>query len=299
MVEHIDEQWEADLVDMREFSRFNYNYNYILTVIDCFSKYAFVEPIKNKTGKNICEAFTNIFSQRKPVYLRTDKGKEFLNDDFQKFLDKNGIKHFTSNDTAIKCAIVERFNRTLKGRMFKYFTSIGKRRYIDVLKNFVIAYNSAKHRSIKMRPIDVSRRNQTLLFKNLYKVDSMRELLKKRKLTKDRSNIKPGDKVRRGYNLKVFDRGFYPNYTDEVFTVENSIKGDKSLVYRIKDHNGKIIEQRFYPEEIQKISENLYRIEKVLKKRKKNGKTEYFVKWLNYTEKYNSWVPEEDIKDIY
>ncbi len=294
IVSRIDQQWEADLVDMREFSLKNNGNNYILTVIDCFSKYAFVMPIKTKTGKNIRNAFEALFRIRSPEYLRTDKGKEFINEDLQKLLIEKKINYFTTKDDLIKCAIVERFNRTLKSRMFKYFTSKGTRRYIDVLQDFVKAYNDSYHRSIKMKPKDVTKANTNIVLFNLYKVHDIRDLDKPAE-----TKLKPGDKVRIQYKHKPFDKGYYPNWTDEVFTIDKTDKGDQKIVFRIKDYDGNQMEQRFYPEELQKITENLYRIQKVIKRRTRKGIKEVYVKWLNYPEKYNSWIPEKDLKDIY
>ena len=171
IVEDIDQQWEADLVDMQEFQSQNDNYKYILTVIDVLSKYAWVVPLKDKSAKSIVEAFKIILQgNRKPFFIRTDQGKEFVNQNFKRFIKPKDIHHFTSKNTDIKCAIVERFNRTLKGRMFKYFTSKGTRRYIDILQDLVDAYNSSYHRSIKMRPIDAN--DSKFLFKNLYGVST-------------------------------------------------------------------------------------------------------------------------------
>ena len=86
IVQDIDEVFEADLVDMQEFSSDNDNFKYILTVIDVMSKFAFAIPLKNKTSKEIIIAFEKVFKKRKPLCLRTDQGKEFLNNDFKKFL---------------------------------------------------------------------------------------------------------------------------------------------------------------------------------------------------------------------
>jgi len=285
VVSRIDEQWEADLVDMKEFSKKNKNFCYILTVIDCFSKYAFAIPLKVKTGDSIKLAFKKIFENRRPLSLRTDKGKEFINSVFQKFLKQNLVNYFHSNDTRIKCAIVERFNRTLKSRMFKYFTANGTRKYLDVLPKLLNAYNSSTHRSIKMKPSEVTKENSDYVFNNLYN--------KTIKLVKPKLNV--GDKVRKIYDFKIMDRGYYPNWTDEVYTIEKTIKGDNNYMYRIKDGEGNIFEQRFYPQEIQKITDSLYRIEKIIKTRTKRGRKEYFVKWLNYPESYNSWV--DNIQD--
>ena len=158
---------------------------------------AFVRLIRVKTGLEITKAFKDILIHRKPSSLRTDKGKEFINDVFQKYLKNETINFFTSNDSRIKCAIVERFNRTLKGRMFKYFTSRGTRKYIDVLRDFVTAYNKSFHRSIKMRPVDVSKNNEIIVFKNLYRHNSIQEILSKRKI---KSDLQSGDKVRKAYD---------------------------------------------------------------------------------------------------
>ena len=291
IVKKIDEQWEADLVDMQEFSIQNHNNNYILTIIDCFSKYAFAVPLIRKTGQNIKKAFERIFKIRKPNFLRTDKGKEFLNKVFQKFLQSNMINFFTSKDERIKCAIVERFNRTLKKRMFAYFTAKGTRKYIDILDDLVNNYNSSHHRTIKMCPKDVNKDNENEVYANIYQNTSAKTI--------QNTDIKPGDKVRVQYKHKPFDKGYYPNWTDEIFTVERSKSADNRIVFRIKDYSGEILEQIFYPEELQKITENLYRIEKVIKRRKRKGIKEVYVKWLNYPERYNTWIPETELSQIY
>src|SRR6266705_3215270 len=122
VVSSINQQWEADLVDLQEFSKWNNGKKFLLTVIDCFSKYAFVRVLKDKSDPQVIKAFRSIFKERVCAKLRTDKGKEFCNKFFKKFLEKSKVDHFTSNDNKIKCAIIERFNRTLKSRMFKYFT---------------------------------------------------------------------------------------------------------------------------------------------------------------------------------
>ncbi|RWS18254.1 uncharacterized protein B4U80_06395, partial [Leptotrombidium deliense] len=132
----IDEQWQADLVDMKEFEKENDGIKYLLTIIDVLSRYAMVSPLNNKSGLGVSKAFEKLFQERKPVYLQTDKKKEFYNDSMKQLLNKLNIRHFSTENSDIKCAIVERFNRTLKGRMFRYFTHSNTRRYIDVLQDF-------------------------------------------------------------------------------------------------------------------------------------------------------------------
>ena len=120
IVPGIDAQFQADLVDLQNLSRYNKGYKHLLTYIDIFNKYAFVLPFKTKQGQ---EAFQKILSTgRKPTKLQTDQGTEFLNRVFQKFLRDNNIDFFTVN-SGLKASVVERFNQTFKNKMYKYLTA--------------------------------------------------------------------------------------------------------------------------------------------------------------------------------
>src|SRR5438477_3706732 len=130
----IDGQWQIDLVEMLEFQNVNDGYRYLLTVIDLFSRYAWARPLKTKSAADVTLAFRSILSEdrRKPKKVQSDNGREFENAPFQLMLTNNGIKFFTIS-SAYKAAVVERFNRTLKGKMWKYFTHTGSHRWLDVL----------------------------------------------------------------------------------------------------------------------------------------------------------------------
>jgi hypothetical protein len=295
IVECVDQQWEADLVEMQEYKRVNNGYRYILTVIDVMSKYSWAEPMKNKTGIEMVRVFKHIINNgRKPFYLRTDQGKEFLNKDFKALLKENNIHHFTSKNKDIKCAIVERFNRTLKGRMFKYFTAKGTRVWYNVLDDLLIAYNNSKHRTIKMTPVEALETDNSELFKNLYGFKTLEDLYKV--TNKPKLNI--NDTVRRKYERGPFDKSFFPNWTDQIFTITDKSDQLKKPVYKVQNQEKEIQKQRYYPEEIQKVSENLYRIEKIIRRRTRNGIKECLIKWLNYPHNYNSWVKETEIHKL-
>ena len=136
IVSGIDDQWEADLVDVQNLASLNKGNRFLLTVIDTLSKYAWVIPIKDKTGRSTSEAFAKIFNKgRIPRYLRTDAGKEFENATLQRLLKKKNVHHFTAKNRT-KAAVVERFNRTLRAKLWKYFYATGKQRYVDVLSDF-------------------------------------------------------------------------------------------------------------------------------------------------------------------
>ena len=111
---------------------------YILTVIDVLSKYAWAEPIKTKTGEHFVKAFEKIFKKgRKPETFNTDKGTEFINRKFQTFLkNKHNIRFFTTQNET-KASILERFNRTLKTKMWKYFTANNTLKYVYILQKLL------------------------------------------------------------------------------------------------------------------------------------------------------------------
>ena len=172
--------------------------------------------------------------------------------------------------------------------MFKYVTSIGKQKYIDKLQDFVDSYNRTKHRTIKMRPIDVNLDNEDEVFYNTYGVYTARDYL----IQGAKGSMVKGEKVRMKYDLMPMEKSYLPNWSDQIYTIEKSIKGVRPM-YNIS-FNGQSIPQRFYPEELQKVKDRKYRVEKVVRTRRHNGRTEYFVKWVNYPSSFNSWVTNLD-----
>ena len=166
----MDEQWVADLVEMQALKKWNRGVRYLLTVVDVLSKYAWVEPLKDKTGKAVAAAFERILKRargRQPLRLQTDAGKEFYNRVFQGVMTRHNIHHFsTRGDT--KASVVERFNRTLKERMYRYLTARNTYRYVDALPYLVQGYNATKHRSIGMAPRDVTRVEERQVWQRLY-----------------------------------------------------------------------------------------------------------------------------------
>lgn len=152
-------QFQADLCDMQALAEHNDGFNYLLTVIDVFSKRAYARPLKKKTGVEVSKAFESILKDsRNPEKLQTDAGKEFFNKTFERLMTKQGINHFaTASD--LKASVVERFNRTLKTRMWRFFTATNTRRYLDVLQELLESYNNSYHKSRKMTPMQVTSEN--------------------------------------------------------------------------------------------------------------------------------------------
>ena len=278
----INELWQADLVDLSLLSNENNSHRYLLTCIDVFSKYARVEPLKNKTGNALTVAFTKMIAEQQCKLLQTDKGTEFLNASFQKLLRDRNIRHYTSENDDVKAAVVERFNRTFKGVMWRYLTHTSSGRYIDVLPQLVTSYNNTYHRSIKMTPSEVNAHNESVVRKRLYSLKNM--------TFKWRYNV--GQTVRMRQTKRVFKKGYEPSWTEEIFTISSLYPSDPPT-YILKDLAGEEIKGKFYEQEIQPITYNAtdaHIVERVIKTRRRGKRIEYFVKWRNYPDKFNSWV---------
>ena len=287
---HVDDIWAADLVDMQYYSRSNKGCKYILMIIDVFSKYGWAEPLKNKTGAEIVRAFTDIWKsgQLPPKYLWTDKGKEFDNKLFRKLLEEKKVHmYWTENEE--KSSVVERWNRTIKSKMWKYFTKNRTGVYIDVLPDIIKKYNNTYHRSIKCTPTDARKpSNYQDVFNALYNYNNTSPL-------KPPPKFKIGDQVRISKYKKTFEKGYTANWTEEVFTIQK-VQTTIPYTYKLKDTKNEIIQGTFYEPELQLAKQTTFRIEKVLNRRTtKDGKREIYVKWLGYSTAFNQWIPETDI----
>lgn len=292
IVHDIDEQWQADLAEMTLIDKENDGYRYILTVIDMLSRYAWARAIKSKRGEDVAAAFKDIFSEgRIPKRVQTDQGKEFENRYVRDLFSHHNIELF-SIKSAYKAAMVERFNRTLKSKIYRYFTANLHQRWIDVLQDLVKSYNNSVHRVIKRKPSSVTKENAMDVWLFLNK--------NKNKQSKMRSDIKVGDKVRISKVKSVFEKGYLPNWTEEVFTVESINTKYYPISYKLKDYNGEVIEGSFYRHEIQPIiQENEeFLVEKIIRRQKRDNVQWCLVKWRGYPSSMNSWVRKSDIVHV-
>lgn len=286
-------QFQSDLCDMKNLTKQNDGYNYLLTVIDIFSKRAYVRPLKRKTAAEVVRAFESVFKDSQiPKKLQTDAGTEFFNKNFKALMKKYGIVHFaTASET--KASVVERFNRTLKARMWRYFTANNTHRYIDVLQDLVRSYNHSYHSSIKMTPMEVNEKNAFQVFQNLYGTSNSY-------CKPSSSKFKEGDLVRVSRVRGMFEKRYEQSFTDEVFTVTQKIPRSPP-VYKLKDFDNEPIEGSFYAHELQLVKlckDKLYQVEKILKRRTVEGVKQVFVRWKNWPEKFNSWIRQDALKDI-
>ena len=282
-VKHIDDQWGIDLCDMQDVARSNDGYRYILTCIDVFSKYAWAVPVAKKYGNTVAAAFAQILrsTNRRPKRIESDQGKEFYSQPFQQSLVDSNIEHFSSNSRH-KCSVVERFNRTLKTLIYRSFEARNTLKWVDALQPLLNVYNGRYHRSIRMAPNDVSKENEQDVYSYLYS-----KPLKSGKL------LEIGQLVRISKIKRTFEKGYYPNYTDEVFRIIK-IHKKKPYQYGLEDLMNDPVEGKFVAEEltvVKKPPDTLWRVEKVLK-RDRHG---YFVKWYGFPDKFNSYVESIDV----
>lgn len=290
--------WQADLSDMRTYSKYNDGFNYILCVIDVFSKYAYVRPLKNKNSHTIKQCFESIFieSDTTPTHIQSDKGTEFVSKDVKNYFNVKKINYYTTNNPDIKASVVERFQRTLKTRMWRYFTHKNTYKYIDILQDLLYAYNHSYHSSIKMAPCDVNSNNIMTVWNNLYNREST-ETSKNIPIPK----FHIGDHVRITKYKHIFQKGYESNWSDEIFVISSVIDRSPWLVYTLKDLKDEVINGTFYEKELQKVNYNpttSYKIDKILSSRYSGSRKQVLVKWKGYPDKFNSWILASDLETI-
>ena len=231
--------WQIDLLDMQKYSKENDGYRYICVIIDCFSRYVWVKPLKNKTGKATVKALALLLMNERPKLIQADQGTEFFNRDVKRMLEAFGPKLYHTY-TDKKAAIVERVQRTLRGRLGRLFTKRGNFKWIDKIDDIVTAYNNTQHSSIKMKPADVDEEHIANIFFN-----SLPNLKKNIKFSN-------GDRVRILIKKNQFAKEFEKSWSEEIFKIKR-IQNTNPITYLIEDLDGEDIIGGFYTEELQAL----------------------------------------------
>jgi len=278
---------QADIIDLSNISHFNDQYRYILTAIDVFSKRAYAVPLLTKSASEVTDAFEKILTQSgKCRMLNTDRGAEFVNSRFLQMLKKHNIHFYTTNDPVTKAAVIERFQRTFKTKLFKYFTNKNTRRYLDVIDDLLHSYNNTYHRSIKMTPNQVNEENEDLVRSHLYPP-------KPNKKSKFTFNV--GDIVRITKSKNPFAKAYEGGWSEELFTIEKR-HSSYPVTYTVQDYNRNSIKGKFYAAELSRVNRDpnqMFKVQEILKtKRTADGKINYYVRWLGYPSEFDSWTHE-------
>ena len=233
----------ADLIDYQQYSRMNGGFKYILVVIDAFSRMAYTKALINKTALEVAMALDEILNDFKypPSIFVSDKGGEFdiRNNVFISVIRKYNLSVYYAKGVT-KNAIVERWNRTLKTRLERFFTETSRKRWIDVLQEFTRNINHSKNRSLGMSPSEVTLKNAPNIYKRLHP---------EVKRPKD-CKLKIGDVVRIAIEGNVFKKGYRQNWSDSLYTVESIKKSQGFCLYHIKDSEDNIINRYFYLDEL-------------------------------------------------
>ncbi len=283
-----DELWQMDLCDMTQLKEYNDGNTFLLTIIDVFSKMGFAKPLLNKRGPTVLNAFREILAEslRQPDKLQSDFGTEFTNKNFQKTLRDKGIKFYVTFSEN-KAVVVERFNRTLKTKMWRYFTHKNTYRYTDVLAKLLKSYNSTPHSGIKGRTPDSINENNNL--------EVWRDSHAQPRRCRVKFKFSIDDKVRISRAKGVFEKGYTHNWSEEYFTVSDKIPRTPP-VYRLKDLNGVVLKGVFYEEQLQSVSPGeIYPISNIKERRGKRA----LVSWRGWpSPDFDSWIPLADLQQI-
>lgn len=286
---NINDVYQMDLVDLQKFAQFNDGVKYLLTAIDCLSRYAFAIPLTSKKPKDVVEALSKIFKEYGiPLKVFTDKGREFLNKDVKVFLEELGIQQWSSNNPG-KAVVVERFNRTLKDRLWVHMSDQNNYRYIDVLDDVVKGYNATVHSITGLAPVDVGEEH----------VSGLLAAKRTIPIANREFAFKVGDRVRVSTNKLKFEKGYEANYSELIFKIVESRTSNHHHLYRIADLADKVEPGWFYEQELSKVSLNdreKYRISRIVRERKVNGRKQYLVNWVGYPSVFDSWEYADELE---
>ena len=277
-VAHIGEQFDVDLLSMRNLEKENDGIHYLLCAIDILSRKLWVKPLKNKKAQTVLKAMQGILSEKKPLKIRSDKGSDFANQWFKKYMKEKNIYFFTTQNPP-KANYVERVQRTIKTALYRMMRHRRNYRYIDDLDKIVANYNASPHRSLGyLAPNDVNKENEADVWAHIYLKRPQQR--RGRKYHKPTFRLKKGDLVRISFVKQPFRRAYQEQYTTEVFKIANRLLKQGIPMYSLKDLNGEDIKGLFYNAELQKVNKDensLWLVEKIIKRRRRNKKLQYFL----------------------
>ena len=229
---------QADLGDWTPLANSNRGKRWMLLMVDCYSRYVIARALSRKTGAEVAAALEDCFKQigTFPNYLITDLGKEFYNSNVKNLLREHHTE-LISPSSDQKAAICERMQRTIKGRMYKYFTHSGKRNWVTVLQKVVDGINNSHHRILKATPNEIVNGEK--------QPAPVKEFVSKKKF-----NV--GDRVRLAKKKELFRKGYESGWTEEIFTIVR-VLSTNPVTYHVVDDKGVLIKGIFYPQELVRV----------------------------------------------
>ena len=309
---YLRSQVQVDLAVMEYWSSYylpdsNDQIRYLLVCIDIFSRRCFIYPLKKKDKTSTLEGIKQILTKIKSIYpfkypqsMCFDMGGEFVNNLVTKHLKENKIRpiHATS---FVKAGIVERAIRSIKSLLYRYMTENETYRYINVLDKLVSTYNNRPHRSLdNFSPVEAELEQNQLKIQAIHirRYEKIRKDAKKRRSTED--VLKVGQTVRIRNRLQnKFRKGFHSQFSDEYYQIFKVHDHMPIITYSVKSmDDNKPYRSRLYRQQLQPLDSDVFRIEKILKKRRlSDGSLQLFVKWRHFSSKHNSWIDARDITE--
>lgn len=278
---------QGDLADFQLWRRENAGYNYCLVAIDVYSRYVFAIPVKQKSAPEMRKALTKLFEQVRERFghvcsrFVTDAGREFTCKEANALYKSLNIHHY-SPKSEMKAAMSERAIQTLKKRLYKYLNHKSSHRWIDVVGDIASAINRSPNRSIGMAPEKVRDGDVD---------EGLSETTDPKTI-----GVHVGDTVRISKSKRTFEKGYTPNWTEEFFIVDKVKTHSRPPYLKLRDLNGELIDGSFYLQEVQKVIDTgVYKIEKILRRRKHNGKKQLFIRWLGQPPSFDSWIDADTV----
>ena len=308
-----DTLWDVDLLQLNQdrFKKANDSIAFLLVCVDILSRFARVVPLKSKNSSDVLEGFKRILPHdaAHKLSIRSDSGGEFDNKLVKDYMKKRSINLYFANSST-KANLAESFIKSLKRRLFRLFQHRASYRYIDRLEDLVRSNNSTEHSSTSMAPKDVNSENEKQLWdRQFFPPKNYRRAFKaainrgrrKRKAKEQRFEYKLNDVVRISYLKQAFQRDYDNVYSGELFRIRKRRIVQGIPVYYLRDYQGEDVRGAFYNFELRRVTHDprkRFKIDKILKTRRRNGESESLIRWLAWPRKYDSWEKTREIKSL-
>ena len=244
------ELFQADLIEYPKYKFQNNRFVYCLVVIDCFTKFVWVKPMKTKTAEETANAFESIFKNfdEHPVNLMTDAGLEFFNSKVRQVLSSYNIVHYKPRTkTQWKASIAERVIQTIKRRLEKYFYHAKTRKWIDIIDQIAMNYNNTPHSAHGLKPVDVTEENRQEVYDKMYPNRNISVICK----------FKVDDRVRKIREKTLFEKGYTQNWSDEIYKISDIRQSNGICWYILKTIGGEEVSGIWYNYQLNLVSRNV------------------------------------------
>jgi hypothetical protein len=286
--------FQVDLADFQKLAKFNAQFKYLLVGVEVLSRQVYAVPVKTKKSADMKQAFNIMFSQLPalPWSVMSDRGMEFDSREMKDYFTSKDVAKHSAVNVETKASMAERMIRTLKNRLYRYFTERRTLRWVEAVPKITEAVNNSVNRITGLRPSQVNFQNASEVWDRLYSDAYPR--------TPQPSGVKKGDTVRVARSADAFRKGYLPTFSNLAYTVRD-VKRTRPITYTLEDpETGRDFVKRYYKEELSRTKrEKAMRIEKILRRRTaKDGTREFLVKWVDEPVESASWLSESDVAKL-